>query len=420
MAELERVRERKLRELRASRAEAFRKEIVPYFRYVFQSGFGLVLGGIGITVIMGYIRILNRMPPDWPSDIVGVACLTLLALYAPLRTYAQPADTVFVLPLESAMLSGVLRPQVRRAMIASAARMAVAFAIYAPIYALAPATSAAADARLLPLLGLTLALLGAWNAWAAWEERRLDSGPWRIGLRAARYAADLAMVLALLLRSYPLALLFAVLCAGVLTLLARLQVRHALPWDRLILDEIAARRRWLRFLSWFVDVPSEAQRPARRAWIVWAADLLRWRRESAWTYLYAKTMLRSDTFGSFWRWNALLLAIELVAQEPVIDIVAFAIAVFVGCLQLTELGRLRFAENAAVVPLPDDRRRSAASVARTAGLAGATLLWLAAALPERPLQPAMWLIALAAAWLWAGWLMPGRLRKRREDDDDDD
>lgn len=419
MADLERIRGDRLRKLRGERAEAFRNEIFPYFRYVLQSGFGLVLGGIGITVIMGYIRILRDMPADWPSDIVGVACLTLIALYTPMRTFAQPADTVFAVPMENAMLSGILRPQVRSAMIASAIRMAAAFCVFAPIYVRAPATSAAADGRSLTLLGLTLALLGAWNVYAAWDERRMADSGWRIGLRMARYAAVLAMTFGLLLRSYPIAALFAVVCAGALTLLARTRIRHAVPWDKLIQDESAARRRWLRFLSWFVDIPSETQRPARRGWIVWAADALPWRRGSAWTYLYAKTMLRSDTFGSFWRWNAVLLIIILFAGQPIIDLIAYAIAVFVGCLQLTELGRLRFAENAAVAPLPDDRRRSAAAIARTAGLIAVTVLWLGAALPERPFRPATWLIALAAAWFWAGWLLPRRLRSKREEDDDD-
>ncbi|MBB6679822.1 ABC transporter permease [Cohnella lubricantis] len=201
MAELERARAERLRKQQGERAAAWRGEIYPYFRYVLQSGFGLVLGGIGITLVMGYIRMLREMPADWPSDIVGVACLTLIALYTPLRTYAQPADTVFALPLESAMMGSILRPQLRGAMITSALRMAAAFCVYAPIYARAPATAAEADARSLALLGLTLALLGAWNARAAWDERRIAAGGWRIGLRAARYAAVLLMTIGLLLRS---------------------------------------------------------------------------------------------------------------------------------------------------------------------------------------------------------------------------
>lgn len=410
----------KLRELYRSRAAAFRQELIPYFRYVLQSGFGLLLSAIGITLITGYIRLLND-PGDWPSDIVGTVVLLLIALYAPLRTYFQPADTVFVVPLEKEALAAVVLPKARRAMLASALRMLAAFAVFAPLYSQAAPTAEAAAGRPLPLLGLAFALVGAWNAHAAWNERRLASGAWRVGLRAARFAAVALVAAGLLLRPFVPALAFAVLCAAVLYALARLQTRHALPWDRLIAEEAAARRRWLRFLSWFVDVPSETSRPARRGWIAWTADRLPWRRDSAWTFLYAKTLLRSDTFGAFWRWNAVLIVILAMAKEPLLDAIAFAIAVFVGGLQLTELGRTRFAENAAVVPLrPERRLRAVAGVTRAAGLVAATLLWLAAALPERPLRPGPWLIGLAAALLWTGWLLPRRASRGLDDDEDDD
>ncbi|WP_027094030.1 ABC transporter permease [Cohnella thermotolerans] len=422
MSDLRRTRLAGFKSLLQARAEAFRKELYPYFRYVFQSGFGLVLSGIGITLVTGYVRLLNDMPDNWPSDIVGAAVLTLLAWYAPLRTYFQPADTVFALPLESGALEGVVRPKVRRGMLASALRMAAAFGAFAPLYSLAPATASAAAARSLPLLGLALGLFGAWNAYAAWTERRIAAGAWRAGLRTARYAAAAAVVAGLLLKPFAWAVAFGVLCAGAHASAARLQIRHALPWDRLIHEELAARRRWMRFLGWFVDVPSETDRPAKRAWIVWAAGLLRWRRDSAWTYLYAKTLLRSDTFGAFWRWNALLIVIALFVRQSVLDAVVFAIAVLVGGMQLTELARVRFAANAATVPLPPERRpQSAAAVARTAGITAAALQWLAAALPDRPAQPGLWWIALALALLWSGGLLPRRIRramnKTAEDDD---
>lgn len=410
----------RLLELNRSRAAAFRQELIPYFRYVLQSGFGLLLSAIGITLVTGYIRLLNE-PGDWPSHIVGTVVLALIALFTPLRTYFQPADTVFVLPLESETLAAVVMPRVSRAMLASALRMLAAFAIFAPLYSGATPTAEAAAGRPLPLLGLALVLVGVWNAHTAWTERRLASGAWRVGLRAARYVAAAFVVAGLLLRPFVPALAFAVLCAAALYALARLQTRHALPWDRLIAEEAAARRRWLRFLSWFVDVPSEMSRPARRGWIAWAADLLPWRRDSAWTFLYAKTLLRSDTFGAFWRWNAVLIVILAMAKEPLLDAIAFAIAVFVGGLQLTELGRIRFAENAAVVPLrPERRLRAVAVVTRAADLIAATLLWLVAALPERPFRPGPWLIGLAAALIWTGWLLPRRSSRGLDGDEDDD
>ncbi|MBB6732544.1 ABC transporter permease [Cohnella zeiphila] len=420
MAEPVRSRSSELRKQRADRASAFRGEMVPYFRYVLQSGFGLVLSACAFFLVTGYIRLLDRMPDHWPADVVGVAVLALACWYTPLRTYFQPADTVFTVPLEREMLATVIGPQVRRSYIVSAVKMLVLFAAFAPLYATAPVTAAAADGRSLTLLGLALALLGAWNAFAAWQERRLADAAWRTGLAWARRLLVIPIVWALLLKPFILAVGFALLCAAALTLPVRLQIRHELPWDRLIAEEGSTRRGWIRFLGWFVDVPSAAARPSKRRWIVWAADLLPRRQASAWRYLYAKTLLRSESFGAFWRWNALLIVILLWTGQPIIDLIAYAMAVFVGSLQLTELGRIRFAENASAVPLdPQGRRPAAAAVARTAGLTAVLLLWLAAALPARPFDTATWLIALAAGLLWAGWLIPRRLGKAPADEDDD-
>jgi len=421
LAEARRSRAAALGEQRRARAEAFRREVYPYFRYVLQSGFGLVLSAAAFVLVSGYIRLLHRMPADWPADVVGIAVLTLACWHAPMRTYLQPADAVFTVPLEPEMLQSALRPQARRAAAFGAAKLAALFAAYAPLYASAPATASAAAGRPLLLLGLALALLGAWSACAAWQERRMADASRRAVLRRLRWALTLPLVWALLLKPFAVAVLFALLCAAVLHLLVRLQARHEVPWERLIAEEASARRRWFRFLGWFVDVPSDTSRPSRRRWIVWTADLLPHRRSAAWRYLYAKTLLRSETFGAFWRWNALLAAIALWVRQPLVDLIVYAVAVFAGTLQLTELGRIRFAENAAAVPLdPRARRPAAAAIARTAGLAAVLLQGLAAAVPARPFPAAAWLAALAAGLLWAGWLMPRRLRKAPADEDDDD
>jgi len=408
-----------LRKLRASRAKAFRQEIYPHFRYVFQSGFGLVLSALGITLVMGYIRTLMNMPEDWPADIVGWIVIALICLYTPLRTYFQPSDTVFVLPLERGVLDGILRPLVRKSMISSAIRVLVAFGIFVPLYVRAPVTEAAADSRSMWALGSLLALFAVWSVHAAWLERRMADSVWRIGLMLGRWAAVVAIVAALLLKSFGLALGFAVLTVAVWYLLSRLSPKHTLPWDRLIAEEGAARRRWNRFLGWFVDLPTEFARPARRNWIAWTAERLPWRRENAWRYLYAKTMLRSETFGALWRWSVLLMLITAFAGKPVIDLITFVIAFFVGGLQITELGRVRFAENASVVPLAQEERgRSIASIARVCGLAMVVLLWLVACLPNWPFNPALWIPALAVALFWTGWLLPRRVMKSFEEDED--
>ncbi|MCC3377330.1 ABC transporter permease [Cohnella sp. REN36] len=416
-------RSAQLREWRRGRAAAFRKEVVPYFRYVFQSGFALVLSAIGITLLAWYAGLLTDMPARWPADIVGVCALALTALYTPLRTYLEPSDTVFALPLERAVLTDILRPSVRRAAIAGALRTLAVLAVFAPLYVRAPVTAAAAPATAggWVALALAFALLGGWSAFAAWDERRCAFAAWRAGLRLARWAVAALAAAALLTKSLALALPFALLAAALVSAAARLPTRHALPWDRLIAEERAARRRWKGFLGWFVDVPNESPSPARRAWIAWIGDRIPRHRKYAWNYLYAKTMLRGEAFGAFWRWNAVLAIILAVAKTSSVDLIAYAIAVAVGGLQLTELGRIRFAEHASVVPLPPQgRMKAAAAAVRAAGVSATLLLWLVAALPSRPFDASLWLLLLAAGLLWTGWLLPRRMAKAGEGDEEDE
>ncbi len=94
-----------LHSLRRERTAAFRKEIVPYFRYVFQSGFGLFASAIFFTLLIGYMDLIKAVPADWPAKWVGAFVLSLSALRAPLRTYFRPADSVFLLAMETACWS---------------------------------------------------------------------------------------------------------------------------------------------------------------------------------------------------------------------------------------------------------------------------------------------------------------------------
>lgn len=405
---------------RRERAAAFRREMFPYLRYVVQSGFGLLLAAIGITLLAGYAGLLADMPRTWPADVVGVALLFFAAIYTPLRSYLQPADIVFLLPAESRTLTGTLIPALRRSALFGAIRTLVVFAIFAPLYAKAPVTADAAPAQPAAwgALAVALALLAAWNTYAAWQERRAVASTARLALRFARWTAALLSAAALLTKPLAIAAGFALLAAAVVSLSARLAPRHKLPWDRLIAEEAGARQRWLAFLGWFVDVPTEAPAAASRAWIAWIGDWVPRSRRFAWHFLYAKTFLRGEAFGAFWRWSALMAIVSAFARSNAVDMITYVAAIAIGGLQLTELGRIRFAEHASVVPLsPDGRRTAVSAVIRAAGLAVSALLWLIAAWPHVKASPALWLSALAAALLWTGWLLPRRAAARDEEEE---
>ena len=409
-----------LRQLWRSRANAFRAEVAPYFRYVAQSGFGLLVTALLLAAAIQYTLWLNEFPPDVPLGLYGAAWLWLAAVWAPMRTYLQEADTVFLLPMERAALNVYIRPLLVRAAAGGAIRALGAFALLAPLYVRAPHTLATAAGRPLWLLAAAFAAIGAWNAWGAWRERQTIEALPRMLLRLARYGATIAAAWGLLNAPLAPALAFAALAAWLVTALGRLPRRQVLPWERLIREEARARLRWQRFLSWFVDIPLEGWRPARRRWAAWAGDRLPWDRRHMWHYLYAKTFVRGETFGAWLRWHAVIGLLMLVFRASLADWALLVIGVLVGGVQLHELRRIRFPPLIVTLPLPEEdvRRQAAARVAQAAGAAGTLFLWLVSVLPG--LRPWAWPDAAlpAACLLWSLWLVPRRLAKRRTDDEE--
>lgn len=419
MADGREEQQRLLNSLRRSRAAAFRSEVFPYFRYVAQSGFGLLLSAIVFTLIIAYANLLREVPADVPADIAGAAAIAAAAVWRPMRTYAQQADPIFLLPMESSVLRAYFRPAIIRSVWFGIVRCATVYAVFIPLYVKAPVTEAAASGRSLWLLGIGFAALGAWNAYCGWRERQaVYVGP-RLLLRAARYAATLLSAWALLNASPLPAWGLAVGTTTIVALLWRLPCKQTLPWERLIREEDATRRRWFRFLGWFVDVPSQDAKPFRRRWAAWIGDLLPWDRRKAWHYWQTKTFLRGETFGALSRWYAVIGLVVVAADAAVADWIAYGIGIVVGGFQLTELARFRPAFPVDTLPAdPGSRRSAAAAIARAAGAAGTVLLWLLTAFTEGWMVTGLAWGMLAAALLWSIWIIPRRVAKQGDEEDD--
>jgi ABC-2 type transport system permease protein len=409
-----------LRSLRRDRSDAFRKEIVPHFRYVFQSGFGLFVSAIFFSVLVWYIDLIKAVPADWPVRTVGVVVLALAAIQVPLRTYLRPADTVFLLPMERRILAEYIGPALRKSVVNAVVRMLAVFAIYWPIYARSPITGDLEDSHPWPVIALLMALIAVCNTIGGWRERRPASRLWRLALRLVRMTLTVVVIAAILLKPLALAIPLLVVSTVLVGLLGRLPVQHALPWEKLIAEEEGTRRRWMSFLGWFVDVPTVDSKPARRAWVSWLGNSFLWRDRRAWHFLYAKTFLRGETFGAWWRWTVMAGIILVVSGNVVADAVLFAIAILIGELQLSELRRIRFVETAATLPIPpEDRLVAAAAIARAAGVAMVVLLGIIEVASSGMLPRLdIWLPLLVAGFLLSGWLMPRKIAKFKDEDDD--
>ena len=421
MREGEQRQRQYLQALRTSRAAASRSQVFPYFRYVAQSGFGLLLAATGFAAMIGYGTLLLDIPGNLQVGLIGAVLIACAAVWTPLRTYMQPADTVFSLPLESAVIRHYIRPSLHVAIGLAVLRVLAVFGLLTPLYLKAPMTAETAQARSLWLAGLLLALVAAWNVGGGWAERRMTGGLARAIARTARILASLLFTWALLNGPFVPAVAFTACGMLLAALLWRTARTVRLPWERLMQEEARTVRRWRRFLSWFVDMPTEETRPARRSWAAWLGDRLPWERKWAWHYWYAKTFARGETFGAWLRWLLVVAAILLIADHPVADWIGYAIGFAVGGIQLTELAGIRHDASVRTLPAgPDRRGPAAAAVARAAGLAGTVLLWLAAASPQGAVPMLSWtsLALLAAGIFWNGWLIPRRIARPRDEDDD--
>ncbi|BBI35042.1 ABC transporter permease [Cohnella abietis] len=424
-----------LRSLRRGRAAAFRKEIVPHFRYVFQSGFGLFASAIFFTVLVWYVDFIKAVPVNWPAGWVGVAVIALASIRAPLRTYFRPADPIFLLAMEGRLLEIYIRPALHNAIVMGVIRVLVVCAIYTPIYNRAPITADIASSHPFVVMAILFAIVSGYNVYGGWRERRLAAKSWRVMLKMARILLTVLIVAGLMLKPLSLAVPFMLLCMVVMWVLWRLPIQHALPWEKLIEDEEATRRRWMSFLGWFVDVPTEASKPARRRWIAWVGDYLLWKHQWSWHFLYAKVFLRGETFGAFWRWVLLAAAILVVSGNVVVDAVIYGIAFLICGLQLSELRRVRFVETAATLPIaPEGRLVAAAAIARTAGLGAALLLGLIGILTAGigatgtgtenigsagagMFRLDIWLPMIVVGLLWCGWWVPRKIARFLDEDD---
>ncbi|AJY73620.1 ABC transporter permease [Paenibacillus beijingensis] len=414
---------RELEQLWKRRAGAFRSEMMPYMGYVVQSGFPGFSVLLLILASVGYGTFIRDIPPDFPVMAAGVLLLTPLLCRSPLRTWLQPADTVFLLRLEPAMPAYIGR-SIRRSLLPGTALALAALAVYWPLYR---SEAGSGNAGAWTLAVMTAALFAA-NTVASWQERRMA---WSGARRLARLLRWLltAVAVSFFLTVEPWkALLFTLPAAALLAAAYRLPRRLSFPWERLIEEEERTRSRYYRFLGLFVDVPALPPRVYKRPYAAWIPSLITLRKSNAYRYWYTLTLIRTELGGILLRLLLLGLLVVYWLSDAAwlagwgaaaVQLLFLGIAgVQLSALRLTH----RFSVWRHVYPLPEERRnRSLLAVDRAANAALAVPLLLALTMPLMAaghLAPAAAGVGATAAYLLL--LRPARLRRKLSADQEED
>jgi ABC-2 type transport system permease protein len=339
----------------SKRASDFRKETLPYIRYMGQSGFPAFLSLLFISAAIGYFTLLRNVPEHFPFAAVGVAVLTPAVCWNPLRTWLTAADTVFMMPRE-AQMGRYLQRSFRHTSVGGVLLVAAVLLLYLPLFR----QSAASMSGIWIIL--IAAVLKAVNVWAAWRERQLTWPGMRRLLRIVRWMLAGAVLTVWLTALLWQAALFTLLAGLLLGMTYRLPSRHSFPWERLIAEEERTRKRYYVFFGLFIDVPTLPSATARRSYLAWLLRLIPYSRRRTFFYLYTASLLRTETGGIVLRLLALgCLVSYWLADAAVLNGwgAAVVLLLFTGVLAL-QLGGLRHVHRYSVwhhvYPLPDKQR----------------------------------------------------------------
>lgn len=402
------------------RALAFRKETLPYVRYMFQSGLPAFLSLILISASIGYFSFIRNVPPNFPITATGVLSLMLALCWSPLRTWLAPADIVYMMPREREMGS-YLRRSFRRTAVQGIVLGAIVLLLYSPIYNQGPGHTEVS------LLSIAAVLIKAGNVWGSWRERQMAWPSMRIMLRLVRWLLSAAALTAWLTCVLWQAAAFTLLIALTLLFMYRLPQRHRLPWDRLIEEEQATRKRYYTLFGMFIDVPTLSSTIHRRSYLSWMLRLIPYSHRNTYSYLYTAALLRTELGGMMLRMLLLGCLVTYWAAEAAAwsgwgAALVFAFFLAVMAVQLSGLRHVhRHSVWKHVYPLPEKQRHGQLiKVDRIGLLICAFLLWLPLILPlagQGIYAPSM--ASLLGTLLYAGWrAMRLRVKLTKEADED--
>ncbi|WP_054950335.1 ABC transporter permease [Numidum massiliense] len=277
--------------------------------------FMLVAGGGGmpilfilaaVGVVYGYVSFLKWLPTDFPAYALMAVVVSLALTQTSVRTFIQPADVVFLLPLESEM-QHYFRRCLTYSVFMQVVKVGAVMALLLPLY-----RARIGDETGFLIALAFVALFKAWNVYAHFRELHLQNGR---GVHIAfRLAANVLLTVPLFYGgSVLLYTLIAALILAMLTLYYRkVGAGNRYPWYTFVALEQRRVNALYTFASFFVDVPHILQRTKARAWLAVLLQRIPYGARNTHLYLYARTFLRSGEYFSLFLRLTTITAIVIV------------------------------------------------------------------------------------------------------------
>ncbi|UJF33133.1 ABC transporter permease [Paenibacillus hexagrammi] len=316
------------------RFHLYMKETMGYWLYAARSNFVGFMLFLVIVASYYYAKTLQQLPTNYPYLWIVLLLLVPTLSASPIRTLLRDADRMFLLRMESQMGS-YFRHSILYSLALQTLWLLAAIAALWPLYHHCEGT--AAQPFILMLLLLIVVKLA--HLLASWHESRIVYANRRNAFILFRWGGSVAIVILQFQVHLMWAGCAALLLLGIWLICLRRTLRYYIGWDYLIAREKQQQAQLYLFFNWFIHVPQLPTKISRRSWISGITRMLPFRQNSAYLYLFTKTLLRTELFGIILRMTGLGIVILCAASSPWARAIALIIIVLVSMIQLTGIER---------------------------------------------------------------------------------
>ncbi|MCO7175863.1 ABC transporter permease [Sporolactobacillus kofuensis] len=354
-----------------------------------------------------YKKWLDVLPSHFPGVLIISVVLTLFCAHAPIRTFFQRADSVFLLPIESELKSYFRKSRVYSFMVQSVFLFLIWMISY-PLYL--QSTGSGADAFIVETAALIA--VKAWNINCSWQEQFIED---ILPVQLLRTGLTFFFIYFVLSHQSWLVMIVCILVMLLATVfLFYRQAGHSLlNWYRVLESDDRQAMQFLRFANLFTDVPRLRRQMHPHRLVSRLFPIRRFDEDEVFAQLFIKTFIRSDDYlGMYVRLSVIGALIGYFLNIGYASVFVVISIIYLTGLQLLPLWDHPFPQAlTGLYPIQESNKRQPfVAIIFNLLLGQSLVLSFAAALGARSLTSFVFFFALSSA---VSWLFARVYTKRR-------
>ncbi|WHY57794.1 ABC transporter permease [Peribacillus simplex] len=328
-----------------------------YLRYIFNGHLVfvmvLVLGGLAYY----YSDWVKTLDSDFPAELIMAFVLSIIVTRSPINTFLKEPDTVFLLPLETKLRS-YFKNSLILSWVMQGFILLVVLVASIPMYSKVTGAGGT-DLGMILVVLLILKFLNLTMRWQVLKYQDTSVSHWDSLIRFLLNGVILYFICSR--ANILFALITFLLLLGLYMYYRSATKGFVLKWERLVELENKRMNSFYRIANMFTDVPHLKGKVARRKWMDWLLSFIPYGEKSTYTYLYARTLLRSNDYvGLCFRLTIIGSVILSVFTNIWAHLIVTFMFLFMTALQLLPVWKAHeWKVWVSLYPLPAKMRESA-------------------------------------------------------------